>query len=119
MPRPPVWFVTGISRGLGRSLAEALLARGAIVVGTTRDGHSDLTGPAERLYVVPLDVAVAGQARAAVDHAIAAVGRIDVVVNNAGHGLHGSVEETGDEVARALFDVNFFGAFDVLRAVLP
>jgi NAD(P)-dependent dehydrogenase (short-subunit alcohol dehydrogenase family) len=119
MPRPPVWFLTGISRGLGRALAETLLARGAIVVGTTRDGHCDLTGPAGHLFVVPLDVSVAGQVQAAVEQAVAAAGRIDVVVNNAGYGLLGSVEETGDEVARALFDVNFFGAFDVLRAVVP
>jgi NAD(P)-dependent dehydrogenase (short-subunit alcohol dehydrogenase family) len=115
----PVWFITGISRGLGRALAAAVLARGATVVGTTRDGASDLAAGAGVLHVVALDVTAEGQAVAAVERAHELTGRIDVVVNNAGHGLLGSIEQTPEHLARELFEVNFFGALRVTQAVLP
>jgi NAD(P)-dependent dehydrogenase (short-subunit alcohol dehydrogenase family) len=115
----PVWFITGVSRGLGRALAAAVLARGDTVVGTTRDGASDLAAGAGVLHVVPLDVTAEGQAVAAVERAHELTGRIDVVVNNAGHGLLASIEQTPEHLARELFDVNFFGALRVTQAVLP
>jgi NAD(P)-dependent dehydrogenase (short-subunit alcohol dehydrogenase family) len=114
-----VWFITGISRGFGRALAIELLDRGHTVVGTTRDGTSDLEPGEGTLYTVALDVTDAVQARTAVERAVELAGRIDVVVNNAGYGLLGAVEETSEEAARDLFEVNFFGALHVTQAALP
>jgi NAD(P)-dependent dehydrogenase (short-subunit alcohol dehydrogenase family) len=114
-----VWFITGISRGFGRALAIELLDRGHTVVGTTRDGTSDL-GPGEgTLHTVALDVTDAFQARTAIERAVELAGRIDVVVNNAGYGLLGAVEETSEQAARDVFEVNFFGALHVTQAALP
>jgi NAD(P)-dependent dehydrogenase (short-subunit alcohol dehydrogenase family) len=119
MPEQRSWFITGISRGLGRALAIELLERGHTVVGTTRDGQSDLAARAGTLHTVELDVTTPGQAAIAVEQAVAFAGRIDVVVNNAGYGLLGAVEETSEEATRHLFEVNFFGALNVARAALP
>jgi NAD(P)-dependent dehydrogenase (short-subunit alcohol dehydrogenase family) len=119
MPTHDVWFITGISRGFGRTLAIELLDRGHTVVGTTRDGRSDLGAGAGTLHVVELDVASPGQAAVAIEQAVALAGHIDVVVNNAGYGLLGAVEETSEEVTRHLFEVNFFGALNVTQAALP
>jgi NAD(P)-dependent dehydrogenase (short-subunit alcohol dehydrogenase family) len=118
MPQP-VWFITGISRGFGRALAIELLDRGHTVVGTTRDGTSELDPGQGTLHTVSLDVTDALQAPAAVARAVELAGRIDVVVNNAGYGLLGAVEETSEEAVRHLFEVNFFGALHVTQAVLP
>ena len=79
-----VWFITGISRGLGRELAEAALRHGHTVVGTTRTGDSDLDAADGRLHTVPLDVTDPEQAATAVAAAHRIAGRLDVVVNNAG-----------------------------------
>jgi NAD(P)-dependent dehydrogenase (short-subunit alcohol dehydrogenase family) len=119
VPQHPVWFITGISRGFGRALAEAALARGHVVVGTTRDGSSDIDPENERLHVVALDVTVEGQARTAIEQGHRLGGRIDVLVNNAGYGLLGSVEEADEATVRELFEVNFFGALRVTQAALP
>ncbi|MDX6568526.1 MAG: hypothetical protein QOH15_1104 [Gaiellales bacterium] len=119
MPEQRSWFITGISRGFGRALAIELLDRGHTVVGTTRDGQSDLAARAGTLHTVELDVTTPGQAAIAVEQAVAFAGRIDVVVNNAGYGLLGAVEETSEEATRHLFEVNFFGALNVARAALP
>jgi NAD(P)-dependent dehydrogenase (short-subunit alcohol dehydrogenase family) len=119
MPVERSWFITGISRGFGRALAIELLDRGQTVVGTTRDGRSDLAAGAGTLHAVELDVTVRGQAAVAVGHAESLAGRIDVVVNNAGYGLLGAVEETSEEATRHLFEVNFFGALNVIQAALP
>jgi len=77
-----IWFVTGISRGLGRELAKAVLARGDVVIGTTRDGDSGLPSLSHRLHVLPLELPSADQARAAIVTAHALHGRLDVIVNN-------------------------------------
>ena len=82
-----IWFVTGISRGLGRELAKAVLARGDVVIGTTRDGDSGLSSLSHRLHVLPLELPSADQARAAIVTAHALHSRLDVIVNNAGYGL--------------------------------
>jgi NAD(P)-dependent dehydrogenase (short-subunit alcohol dehydrogenase family) len=119
MPPAHVWFITGISRGFGRALAGELLERGHTVVGTTRDGSSDLEARAGTLHTVALDVTDAGQAEAAIEEAAARAGRLDVVVNNAGYGLLGAVEETDEDATRHLFEVNFFGALRVTQAALP
>jgi NAD(P)-dependent dehydrogenase (short-subunit alcohol dehydrogenase family) len=119
MPQQQVWFITGISRGFGRALAIELLDRGRTVVGTTRDGRSDLDAGGGTLHVVELDVTSRGQAAVAIERAVELAGHIDVVVNNAGYGLLGAVEETTEEATRHLFEVNFFGALHVTQAVLP
>ncbi len=115
-----VWFITGVSSGLGRELARTVLNRGGTVVGTTRDGAAaDLPAAESRLDVLPLELTNAGQVREVVANAHGLHGRLDVVVNNAGYGLLGAVEETAPEEARHVVDVNFFGPLTVMQAVLP
>ncbi|MEE3624811.1 oxidoreductase [Nitrospirillum sp. BR 11752] len=115
---PKVWFITGISRGFGRELAQAVLDQGQTVIGTTRNGESDLP-PHHSLHVLPLDVTDAAQVRDAVTRAHALHGRLDVVVNNAGYGLLGAVEDADTTATRQMFEVNFFGAVAVMQAALP
>jgi NAD(P)-dependent dehydrogenase (short-subunit alcohol dehydrogenase family) len=111
------WFVTGISRGFGKVLCEELLQRGHRVVGTTRSGSTDMTH--ENLTVMQLDVTDERQTEQVIKQAVEKMGHIDVVVNNAGFGMVGAVEEVSTEEAQATFDTNFFGTFNVVRAVLP
>ncbi|ASG24898.1 oxidoreductase [Nitrospirillum viridazoti] len=113
-----VWFITGISRGFGKELARTLLDQGQVVIGTTRDGQSDL--PADgRSHVLPLDVTDTAQVKETVAKAHALHGRLDVVVNNAGYGLLGAVEDADTAATRHMFEVNFFGALAVMQAALP
>jgi NAD(P)-dependent dehydrogenase (short-subunit alcohol dehydrogenase family) len=120
---PATWFVTGASHGLGRELVGQLLERGANVAATTRSPErltADLAAAdTSRLLVLPVDLADEKEVNAAVAAAGDRFGGIDVVVNNAGYGLLGAVEEVTDAEARELFDVQLFGAWNVLRAVLP
>jgi len=116
------WFITGAASGFGHAFAEHALARGHNVVATARDASrlADLVALApERVLATPLDVDVAGAAEAAVEAAVARFGRIDVLVNNAGYGVVGALEETSDADLRALMNTNFFGAMAVTRAALP
>ena len=118
---PRVWFITGASRGIGARIAEAALAQGDAVVVAARDAASidKHFGKLDALLPVALDVTNEAQAAAAVQAALARFGRIDVLVNNAGYGLLGAVEEaTADEVRR-LYETNVFGLLNVTRAVLP
>lgn len=118
---PRVWFITGSSLGFGRALAEAVLARGERVVATARSAQrvADLQDRyPERALAVRLDVTDPSQAQAAFDAALATFGRIDVVVNNAGYGLFGALEELPDEQVRDLFETNVFGVLNVTRAAL-
>jgi NAD(P)-dependent dehydrogenase (short-subunit alcohol dehydrogenase family) len=117
-----VWLITGTSSGFGRSLAEEALRRGDRVVATARDPGSvaDLVEKApERVLAVRLDVVDEATIEPAVAAALARFGRIDVLVNNAGYGSVGAVEETPMAELRAQMEVNFFGAVAVTRAVLP
>ncbi|MGK4584535.1 oxidoreductase [Kitasatospora sp. HPMI-4] len=117
-----VWFITGASRGLGLEIARAALAAGDRVVATARDADSArraLPADQDGLLVLPLDVTDQAAAEAAAARALERFGRIDVLVNNAGYGVAGAVEETSDEEARSLFDTNVFGLLNVTRAVLP
>ena len=115
-----VWFVTGASRGLGLEIVRAALAQGDSVVAGARDPRAlGAVSPAENLLVVPMDVTDQEQVDSAVDAAVARFGGVDVLVNNAGRGLVGAVEETSDAEARAVFDVNVFGLLTVVRAVTP
>jgi NAD(P)-dependent dehydrogenase (short-subunit alcohol dehydrogenase family) len=117
-----VWFITGASSGLGRELANAALERGKRVVATARDLDSlaefERRSP-EQVLTAELDVRDARQARDAVDTAMGDFGRIDVLVNNAGYGLFGALEEISEQDLRREFDTNVFGAVNVIRAVLP
>ena len=117
-----VWFITGSSRGLGRALAEAVLARGDRLVATARDPKAvaDLVESApDRAIAVPLDVTDPTQAAAAVDAAKQAFGRIDVLVNNAGYADNGSFEEMPADAFAAQIDTNMWGVINMTRAVLP
>lgn len=122
MAFPKIWFITGVSSGLGRCLAEAVAARGDIAVGTLRQAAQlaafDAIAPS-RTFGVQLDVNDHAQVEAVIGGVIAQHGRIDVLVNNAGYGLLGSVEECSDAEARAQMETNVFGALAVTRAVLP
>ncbi|GAA1403855.1 oxidoreductase [Catellatospora coxensis] len=116
------WFITGASRGFGLEIARQALQRGDNVVATARDpqvAEKSLPGFAEQLLAVELDVTSEAQARAAVAAASARFGGIDVLVNNAGRGLLGAVEEASDAEVRAVFETNVFGLLAVTRAVLP
>jgi NAD(P)-dependent dehydrogenase (short-subunit alcohol dehydrogenase family) len=117
-----VWFITGSSTGFGRELAEEALAQGHRVVATARrpEALDDLVQKyPQTARAVRLDVTKPEEVRAAVDEAVKAFGRIDVLVNNAGYGLIGALEEVSDEQLRRQFETNFFGAASVLRAALP
>jgi len=117
-----VWFITGASRGFGLQIAREALSRGDSVVATARNPQTvidALPDAGDRLVAVPLDVNDATEVSAAVDTAVERFGRIDVLVNNAGRGLLGAIEEVSDDEVRAVFDVNVFGLLSVTRAVLP
>jgi NAD(P)-dependent dehydrogenase (short-subunit alcohol dehydrogenase family) len=117
-----VWLITGCSSGFGRELALAALAAGDRVLATARRPETldELVDQgAGRLRAAALDVTDSAQVQAAVKTALDEFGRIDVVVNNAGHGSVGAVEELSVADLRALMDVMFFGAVEVTKAVLP
>lgn len=116
------WLITGCSSGFGRVLSEMALARGDRVAVTARNAASvahfrETFG--EVALPLRLDVTDPAQVRAALDEAFAAFGRIDVLVNNAGFGLQCAAEEASDAQIRELFEVNFFGPLDLVRAALP
>jgi NAD(P)-dependent dehydrogenase (short-subunit alcohol dehydrogenase family) len=116
-----VWFITGASRGFGLQIARDLLDRGHQVVATARRAETvtDALGDNENVLAVALDVTDEEQARQAVRAAVERFGRIDVLVNNAGRGLLGAVEEATDAEVRAVYDTNVFGLLTVTRAVAP
>ena len=116
-----IWLITGASRGIGARIAEVALAQGDAVVATSCSAESITRrlGASDALLPLALDVTDEAQARHAVGAALERFGRIDVLVNNAGYGLLGAVEEaTADEVRR-LYETNVFGLLNVTRAVLP
>ncbi len=130
MQQQRVWFITGCSTGFGRSLTEAVLERGEIVVATARNPQqlenlaqqyceAEATVKGDRILVLPLDVTKPSDVQGAVNQTIATFGRIDVLVNNAGYGVFGAVEEVSDIDVRRQFETNVYGALDVTRAVLP
>jgi len=116
------WFITGTSRGFGRDWTVAALERGDRVAATARD-VGQLKELAEkygdRVLPLPLDVTDRRACFAAVDRAHAAFGRLDVIVNNAGYGLFGMIEEIAEDEARAQLETNVFGALWVTQAALP
>jgi NADP-dependent 3-hydroxy acid dehydrogenase YdfG len=117
-----VWFITGASRGFGRVWAEAALERGDSVAATARNVDS-LAGLKEkyneRVLTLALDVTKPGQVKTAVAEAHAYFGRLDIVLNNAGYSLVGTIEEASAEDVKAMYETNIFGALAVIQAVLP
>jgi NAD(P)-dependent dehydrogenase (short-subunit alcohol dehydrogenase family) len=117
-----VWFITGTSRGFGRVWAEAALARGDRVAATARDATT-LAPLVERhgdqVMAIELDVIHKAAVHSAINQAHATFGRLDVVINNAGYGLFGTIEEVSEAEARAQIETNLFGAPWVTQAALP
>ena len=118
----PVWLITGCSTGLGRALAERVIASGDRAVVTARDVEAIAplaAGAADRVLPLALDVTRAEQVAGAVAEARGRFGRIDVLVNNAGYGYQSTIEEGDDAEIRAQFETNVFALFAITRAVLP
>ena len=115
------WFITGASRGFGALVADLALQQGDAVVATARNPKqiTDRFGEHPNLLAVALDVTDEAQAKAAVDAAIARFGSIDVLLNNAGFGLMGAVEEATAAEVESVYHTNVFGLLNVTRAVLP
>lgn len=119
------WFITGCSTGIGREIARAAIAAGHDVAATARrvdaiaELGSGVVDGGHRTLTLPLDVTDRSQIHAAVTATEEAFGGIDVLVNNAGYGYMSAVEEGDDAEVRKLFDTNYFGVVDTLKAVLP
>jgi len=115
------WFITGASRGFGALIAAEALASGDAVIATARDPDAvrAALGDHDRLLALRLDVTDEDQARAAVAHGVERFGRIDVLLNNAGFGLLGAVEEATAADVERVFRTNVFGLLNITRAVLP
>ncbi|MFG1649507.1 SDR family NAD(P)-dependent oxidoreductase [Micromonospora sp. NPDC049275] len=119
---PRVWLVTGCSRGLGRALAEAVLADGDRLVATARNPAQldDLTDRyGDQVRTVALDVTDPAAARSAVRGAVDAYGGLDVLVNNAGYADVAAIEDMSEDAFRAQIEANFFGVVNLTRAALP
>ena len=120
--KKPVWFITGCSTGFGRELAKHLLENGYRVVVTARntDKIQDLIEISEdNALAIPLDVTNKQQVVDSVKRAEEQFGAIDVLVNNAGIGYFGAIEESDEREVRAMFEINFWGLAEMTSAVLP
>ncbi len=117
-----VWLVTGTSKGLGLHLIKLLLSQGHKVIATSRNTDAlekEITSFKENLFPVKLDITSDTAVKQAIDESIEKLGRIDVVVNNAGYSLVGSMEEMTDAEFRATMDVNLFGTVNIIRNMMP
>jgi NAD(P)-dependent dehydrogenase (short-subunit alcohol dehydrogenase family) len=119
---PLVWFVTGTSQGFGQEIVRVALSRGDNVIATSRNPKkvaATFESAGDRLLAIYLDFSNDQQVKETVAGAAERFGRIDVLVNNAGHGLLGAVEEAQDSEINGVFETNVFGLLRVTRAVLP
>lgn len=117
-----IWFITGCSTGFGRELAELVLKSGYSAVVTarnTKDIEDIVSDYPETALALPLDVTQPAQIKTAVETSIDRFGQIDVLVNNAGIGYFGAIEESEESEIRRMFEINFFGLANVTKAVLP
>ena len=117
-----VWLITGTSKGLGLDLTKLLLSQGHRVIATSRNTdvlEKEITFFKENLFPVKLDITSDTDVKCVIDESVEKLGSIDVVVNNAGYSLVGSMEEMTDEEFRATMDVNLFGAVNIIRNVMP
>ena len=119
-----VWLITGCSSGFGKILSEQILARGDQLIATARNPNSieflrDKTKSDDQLLILKLDVNSKSDIQSAIEKAHSHFGRIDVLINNAGYGQIGALEEVSDSEIRKSFDTNVFGLIEVTRAILP
>jgi NAD(P)-dependent dehydrogenase (short-subunit alcohol dehydrogenase family) len=117
-----VWFVTGASQGLGLALVKKLIAAGHNVAATSRNVQQltkAVAAPPDQFLALGMDLGNEQNVAQAIKQTVDRFGKIDVVVNNAGYGLIGGLEELSDAEARANFETNVFGALNVIRQVLP
>ncbi|OQP44426.1 short-chain dehydrogenase/reductase [Niastella yeongjuensis] len=121
MENKKVWYITGASKGMGLSLAKQLLAAGHTVAATSRNITALTTAiePTERFLPLQVDLASEQSIAASLQHAFNTFGRIDVIVNNAGYGIGGALEELSTEEIAANFDVNFFAIIRVIQQAMP
>lgn len=122
MKTQKTWFITGASRGFGLDITKAVLASGDQVIATVRSKADVLAAQFNNdanLLVVTMDVTDQAQISSAVAQGLARFGRIDVLVNNAGYGLLSGIEEATDEEVKQNYEVNVFGALNMIREVLP
>lgn len=117
-----IWFITGISSGIGKALAEELIANGDFVIGTFRnqiqvDAFNNLHK--EEAFAIRLDITKASEIQKAFVTVKEKFGKVDVLVNNAGFGFAGAIEETSNEETREVFEANFFGVLETTKTFLP
>ena len=117
-----VWFITGASKGFGLAITRAALKAGDKVAATVRSNPNELKatfGRNPNLYVLRMEVTRENDVIAAVTRSVKRFGKLDVIVNNAGYGILGAIEEISDAEVKAQYDTNVFGVLNVIRAVLP
>lgn len=117
-----IWFITGISSGLGKALAQTVIENGDLVIGTFRNqAKADIFNEQykDKAFALTLDITKSTEIEKAVKLATAKFGKIDVLVNNAGFGLAGAIEETSTIETREIFEANFFGTLQLTQAFLP
>jgi len=117
-----VWFITGASKGFGLSLVKQLLDDGQFVAATSRNKQELIDAvnmPAGNFLPLQVDLVNECNVSLALQHTIEVYGRIDVVINNAGYGIGGAIEELTDDETRRAFDVNVFATLNVIRHVMP
>ncbi|MFC0516835.1 oxidoreductase [Mucilaginibacter angelicae] len=122
MDNNKVWFITGASKGFGLSLVKQLLDAGQLVAATSRNLQELTTAvdtTSNKFLPLQVDLANESSVSLALQHTHEFFGRIDVVINNAGYGIGGAIEELNDAETRLAFDVNVFGTLNVIRAVMP
>ncbi|GAA5090802.1 SDR family NAD(P)-dependent oxidoreductase [Chryseobacterium ginsengisoli] len=122
METKKVWFVTGASKGLGLVLVKKLLAEGFPVAATSRTVESlisEIGETSENFLPLGVNITDNDDVKSAIAKTVEYFGQIDVIVNNAGYGQLGTLEELSDEEARANFDVNVFGSLNVIRNAMP
>lgn len=121
MENKKVWFITGASKGLGLTLVKKLLSSGYTVAATSRSLNdlSNAVGEYDNFLPLSVDLMSEESVETAVRKTISKFGQLDIVVNNAGYGMIGALEELSDQESRENFDVNVFGSLNVIRKVLP
>ena len=122
MSNRKVWFITGASKGLGLALSKFALSQGDKVVATSgniEELNTSITGQCDNFMPLKVDITSDKEIKNAIKQSIEKFGRVDVVVNNAGYSLVGSMEEMSDEEFRQTIDVNLFGTVNVIRNIMP
>jgi len=122
MSNQKVWFITGASKGMGLEVAKTVLAKGDKVIATSRDlreQQENIGSDNEHLLSLKVDITNETEVKSAIENGIEKFGRIDIVLNNAGYYLVGSLEEISNEEFRRTLDVNVFGMVNVIRNVMP